>query len=42
LDLVVGQGILSRAQKTKADKGVEIKPVSSNDELDIPAFLRRK
>jgi cell division protein FtsZ len=37
------QRILSRAQKPrKADSGVEIKPVSSNDELDIPAFLRRK
>jgi len=37
------QRILSRAQKPrKTDSGVEIKPVSSNDELDIPAFLRRK
>lgn len=37
------QRILSRLQKSrKADSGVEIKPVSSNDELDIPAFLRRK
>ncbi|MFA7467355.1 MAG: cell division protein FtsZ [Desulfotomaculaceae bacterium] len=37
------QRILSRVQKTKkADREVEIKPVSSNDELDIPAFLRRK
>jgi len=37
------QRILSRAQKPrKTDSGVEIKPVSSTDELDIPAFLRRK
>ncbi len=37
------QRILVRPQKPrKADSGVEIKPVSSNDELDIPAFLRRK
>jgi len=37
------QRILTRAQKPrKTESGVEIKPVSSNDELDIPAFLRRK
>lgn len=37
------QRILSRAQKPrKTDNEVEIKPVSSSDELDIPAFLRRK
>lgn len=37
------QRILARSQKPKkTEDGAEIKPVSPHDELDIPAFLRRR